>query len=90
MNMNDLSVLPLLLSVTERQELDHFESVIDQGLPTFYAVADALVAIRNRKLYRAECRTFEEYCLERWNIGRASAYRMIDAAERIIFESHLL
>jgi hypothetical protein len=77
----DYATLPLPLTRTERQELDRLEAVIEQGLPTFYAVGAALVTIRNQRLYRTEFRTFEEYCAQKWQIGRASVYRMIDAAE---------
>jgi hypothetical protein len=77
----DYATLPLPLTLTERQALDRLETVIRDGLPTFYAVGEALTTIRNQHLYRTEFRTFEEYCLQKWDIGRASAYRMIDAAE---------
>lgn len=80
MNMKDISVLPLPLTTNERHELDRLEAILREGLPTFYAVGDALVAICNQKLYRADYPTFEAYCAQKWNIGRASAYRMIDAA----------
>jgi hypothetical protein len=78
---HDYATLPLPLTPDEQQTLTRLEVVIDQGLPAFYAVGEALVTIRNRKLYRGDAHTFEAYCLKRFNIGRASAYRMIDAAE---------
>ncbi|HYW80498.1 MAG TPA: hypothetical protein VE890_13025, partial [Thermoguttaceae bacterium] len=35
------------------------------------------------RLYRAEHETFEEYCKERWDFGRAYASRLIGAAETV-------
>lgn len=81
MNRKDLNVLPLPLTLTEREELARYEGTIYEGLSTFFEVGKALIEIRNRKLYRVDYRTFEQYCRERWNISRAHAYRMIDAAE---------
>ena len=81
MNRKDLDVLPLPLSVTEREELARYEGTIYEGLSTFFEVGKALIEIRNRKLYRADYRTFEHYCRERWNISRPRAYQLIDAAD---------
>jgi hypothetical protein len=80
MNMKDLPMLPLPLSVIEREELAQYEGTIYKGLNTFFEVGKALIEIRNRKLYRADYRTFEHYCRERWNISRPRAYQLIDAA----------
>lgn len=40
----------------------------------------ALVEIRDSRLYREECETFEEYCKERWELGRNYANKMIASA----------
>jgi hypothetical protein len=40
-----------------------------------------LLAIRDGRLYREHYDTFEQYCLQRWQMGRQYAYRLIDAAE---------
>jgi len=43
--------------------------------------AHALALIRNQRLYRQSFKTFEDYCLRRWQYARAYAYRLIGAAE---------
>lgn len=52
----------------------------DHGLETFYEVGKALLEIRDQRLYRAAHGTFEEYCRERWNLGRRYANQVIAAA----------
>jgi hypothetical protein len=81
MNMNDLATLPLPLTPIEREQLVDYEATIKRGLNTFYEVGNAFVAINQRKLYRVESRTFEEYCREKWGISRPRAYQLMEAAE---------
>jgi hypothetical protein len=59
------------------------EAVLERGLATFFEVGNALLRIRDDELYRATHATFKEYCQDRWNLGRAYAWRLIAAAERI-------
>lgn len=40
-----------------------------------------LLAIRDRKLYREDFDTFEEFCEQKFEIKRAQAYRLIEASE---------
>jgi hypothetical protein len=47
----------------------------------FAEVGNALLAIREAKLYRAEHGTFEAYCLKRWGFSASRARRLIGAAE---------
>lgn len=68
------------LSITETTKLKECEQVIERGLNTFVDVGNALLEIRDNKLYRIEYKTFEEYCKERWNISRPRAYQLIEAA----------
>ena len=60
------------------------------GRRIFFSVGNALLTIRDGKLYRASLAcdgkrvgTFEEYCQERWNISRPRAYQLIGAAEAV-------
>jgi hypothetical protein len=65
-------------------EIDTFaaaEATIERGLQTFYDVGEALLAIRNDRLYRAEYPTFEAYCRNRWGMSKTQANRLVDAAE---------
>ena len=66
---------------SELTRLAECEAVIERGLKTFVDVGNALLEIRDSRLYRAEFGTFEDYCKERWGMKRAHAYRMIEAAQ---------
>jgi hypothetical protein len=72
------SLLPL--SGPERSRLEQCEQEIGRGIKTFFAVGAALSEIKDSRLYRCEFPNFESYCRERWDIGRAHAYRLIDSA----------
>lgn len=63
-----------------RARLHECEQVIAAGIDTFVSVGNALVEIRDDKLYRDSHRTFEDYCRARWNLGRSRAYELIDQA----------
>lgn len=68
------------LTLEESVALDTHEYTIERGLRTFYAVGNALAAIRDQRLYRATHFTFEQYCEARWNIKQSRAYQLMDAA----------
>jgi hypothetical protein len=74
---------PPALTPGERRELHECEDILERGLATFFEVGNALLRLRESRLYRATHPTFEQYCHERWNIGRSYASRVIAAAERI-------
>lgn len=65
---------------SESQRLVELEVTIDKGLRTFVDVGNALLEIRDNRLYRAQFGTFEDYCKERWGMSRFYAHRMIEAA----------
>lgn len=68
------------LEEQERHWLERCEAVIERGLQTFYQVGNALLTIRDNRLYREEHQTFEEYCRTRWQMTKTHANRMIQAA----------
>ncbi|MFD9444991.1 hypothetical protein [Streptomyces sp. NPDC060001] len=70
-----------ILTASESTALTEHEAVIEQGIQTFYEVGMALADIRNRKLYRADYGTFEEYAETRWQMSRPRAYELMAAAE---------
>ncbi len=70
-----------LITLDERSQLYQLEEVIKQGLNTFVDVGNALLEIRDKRLYRADYSTFEGYCQERWGFSRSRAHRLIEAAE---------
>ena len=50
------------LSPAEVQTLAHYEQIIDQGIKTFVQVGQALLTIREERLYRETYTTFETTC----------------------------
>lgn len=67
--------------MVEVTELGRLEAVIERGLTTFVEVGNALLEIRERRLYRETHGTFEGYCRERWGWSRVHAHRHIQAAQ---------
>lgn len=68
--------------MTEAEFTEH-EKVIENGKRAFIEVGKALAEIRERKGYRLQYGTFEEYCLKRWGWSVSTGQRMI-AATRVI------
>jgi hypothetical protein len=62
-----------------QSRLETLERVIESGLRTFVEVGEALMEIRDQRLYQDA--TFEDYCRERWGFSRIHAHRLMDAAE---------
>ena len=73
--------MPELLLIEEQQELAHCEAVIERGFETFFEIGRAMAIIRDKRLYRAEFSTFEEYCRDRWGMSRIHAHRFIESAQ---------
>lgn len=63
------------------ETLEGCEAVIERGLGTFVEVGNALITIRDGRLYRQGHDTFESYCQERWGLSRKRAYDLTGAAE---------
>ena len=76
-----MSDIANIITLDERSRLYQLEETIRQGLNTFVDVGNALLEIRDKRLYRQEYSTFEEYCREQWNIERRRAYQLMDAAQ---------
>lgn len=70
----------LSLSPVEETRLTVLETVIDQGRQTFIEVGNALLEIRDSRLYRQTHGTFEAYCTSRWDFTYQRAYQLIEAA----------
>jgi site-specific DNA-methyltransferase (adenine-specific) len=68
------------LQALERSRLAELEQVVERGLDTFMEVGLALREIRDGRLYRETYSTFERYLDERWGMGRAHGYRLIEGA----------
>lgn len=72
-----------ILAKTEQSALAQCEEVIERGLDSFIEVGNALLQIREGRLYRGAHGNFEEYCQERWDISGRHAHRLIDSAKVI-------
>jgi len=68
------------ISLAESKRLIELEKVIEAGQQTFIEVGTALAEIRDARLYKADYKTFENYCVSKWGFKRAHAYRLIAAA----------
>ena len=71
------------LSAAEQVRLIQLENAIEVGLRTFVDVGNALLEIRDSRLYRLTHGTFEDYCRVRWGFTRMRASQLISAAEVI-------
>jgi hypothetical protein len=69
------------LSACEQHALERAEGTIAKGLKAFVAVGLALKEIRDRRLYRTQFATFEEYCARKWEMSRPRGYELCAAAE---------
>jgi len=58
---------PLENDEGRRERLVELEHKIRRGLKTFIEVGEALIEIRESKLYLLDHKTFAEYCLKQWN-----------------------
>jgi len=71
----------LLTEITFCERLEQCEAVIERGLQTFVDVGNALLEIRDNRLYRSDYSTFEDYCRERWGFSKRYANYQIEAAK---------
>lgn len=72
-----------VLTNREQGRLNECEKIIQRGFNTFVEVGQALLEIRDSRLYKMDYSTFEDYCRERWGVTKVHAYRLMDASEVI-------
>lgn len=69
---------------TDEQQLQALEQIINENLGAFYAVGCALREIKEVQLYRIQgFDNFDDYCKQRWDMGRIYAHRL-EAASNVI------
>ncbi len=75
--------------ITNEPSLQDLEKKIEVGLQHFRAMGESLLKIKEKKLYKNEYSTYEDYCHQRWGFTPQHANRLISAANttRIIEES---
>lgn len=71
------------LNSPESDRLLELESSIERGKKTFIEVGLALCEIRDRRLYRSEHATFEDYCRMKWNFTRQYVNQIISGAAAV-------
>ncbi len=71
---------PKTLDAAETRHRDECENVIRHGWETFLDVGRALLTIRDRRLYRDDYASFEDYCRDKWEFSKTHANRLIEAA----------
>jgi hypothetical protein len=69
-----------VLTPEERALLKTLEKRISHGWQSFTDVGDALLTVRDRKLYREKYRTFGDYSEKEWGFSRQRAHQLMDAA----------
>ena len=69
------------MDAIEISRLNECEAVIERGMKTFVYVGNALLEIRESKLYREAFGTFEDYCRGKWGFNRTYSFYMIEAAK---------
>jgi hypothetical protein len=75
-------VEPAQLTMNEQEELLDHEAIIEQSQAVFVEVGNALMAIRDERLYRATHDSFEAYLHDRWPaISKRRGYQLIDSAQ---------
>ncbi|MDZ8263515.1 hypothetical protein [Nostoc sp. ChiQUE01b] len=70
------------LTEEEQSERLHLERRVERA---FLSAGQALMELRDRRLYRSTHQTFEEYCRDRFNYSRDAAYLKISAT--VVYEN---
>lgn len=73
----------LELTKDEEHQLAKCEAVISIGRRHFLEVAEALVKIKEGKLYRKKYATFDEYCEDKWKFSASRARQLIGAIDTV-------
>jgi hypothetical protein len=66
-----------------KNRLEALEETIRENLKAFYEIGRALKEIRDTRLYKMVLgyETFEDYCKDRWDMGRDYSYKLIGSAQ---------
>lgn len=72
------------MSATECVELNRHEQIIDRAGGAFYQAGQSLKAIRDNQYFRAQCRSFEQYCQSRFDMDKTYASRLITASDVVV------
>jgi hypothetical protein len=79
--------VPTPLNDEERIRLEQLEHVIAGSIQSFLVAGKCLLEVRDRKLYREQYSTFQDYCVKRWGITER---RGLELARATTVAEHLL
>lgn len=83
--MSTVEVLsPNALSQDEQELLQQHEATIEQCLDATERLLIAFYEIKEKRLYRAEYSSYEQYCKQRWGHTRRTGYMKAQAGEVLI------
>lgn len=68
-----------VLTDDEYAERDQLETIIARGFGSFVEVGEALMAVRDRRLYRDRHSTFVAYLERVWQVSESRAYQLMAA-----------
>jgi len=71
------------LTAQEELDLHRYEIEIEENKDAWLRMTGALYEIWARRLYRANYRSFKQYCKRRWDFSRAYGYRLVNAHKTI-------
>lgn len=85
MDLLNLFQEDLTTDLTEQETtlLNECEAVVSKGIKAFKEVWGALLEIRDSKLYRKEFRTFEDYCVVKWDLSIRHVNRNLKALDTL-------
>src|SRR5438876_12047463 len=72
---------PEKLNEEEGKRLAKLENMMVLGMERFLAVGEALLEIKENRLYRENYRSFRAYCEGRWNMSVRRGYQLVDVGE---------
>ena len=74
-------VEPTGLTKEETRRYEELTGIIEKGSKIFVDVGDALLEVRDRKLYRGEFSSFEAFVKKNFGFTKAYSYRLISGAQ---------
>jgi len=70
-----------VLTKSEQQLLQKYESAIESSQKNYIAVGQALTEINRQRLHKGTHKSFDKYCDEKWGFSGSHAHRLIVAFE---------
>ena len=72
--------MPERLPIDKPQALVHCGAGIERGLESFFGAGEAMATIREKRLSKADYKTFEEYGRDKRGMSRVPAHRCMESA----------